>query len=234
MDEGWPSQPTWSPDGTHLAYHWTPNVPDGYPSGLTGWIVAIAGGEPQRLLTPDGEDAANLDWSPNGSRIVYSTIGAIVSSRATAPPHPRGSSRSAPTAPTRSCCATTPTSRTVAAGRRAGCPTAGTSAVLRLPHLQPRGRRRDRGCPHRPGGADLVRIAVRAGVRLPVHLATGAVAHGAAEVAGRTGGWHAVPPGLAPSPPGWVQTAVADAANAGRDPARPPPRVRGESPWAST
>jgi Tol biopolymer transport system component len=69
------AQPSWSPDGEHIAYHRTPRADDGYPFGITGWIVDTAGGEPVELPTPDGEDAADLDWSPDGARLVYSTIG---------------------------------------------------------------------------------------------------------------------------------------------------------------
>jgi hypothetical protein len=73
--DGWLAQPTWSPDGTRMAYHRTPTVEDGYPAGISGWIVDLTGGDPVQLVTPDGEDAADLDWSPDGERLLYSTIG---------------------------------------------------------------------------------------------------------------------------------------------------------------
>lgn len=74
--DGWVSQPSWSPDGTRIAYHRTPNVPAGYPFGVTGWIADLATGTVTQLATPDGEDAVDLRWSPDGSRIAYSTYGA--------------------------------------------------------------------------------------------------------------------------------------------------------------
>lgn len=74
-DETWLSQPTWSPDGTRIAYHIATDQGDSYPSPLRIWIVGADGSDPEELATPAGEDAADADWSPDGSRIVYSTVG---------------------------------------------------------------------------------------------------------------------------------------------------------------
>lgn len=80
LEDGDLAQPSWSPDGTRIAYHrntgWA-DRPDGssYPSSIRIWIVAADGSDLRELATPEGGDAADPDWSPDGSRIVYSTVG---------------------------------------------------------------------------------------------------------------------------------------------------------------
>jgi hypothetical protein len=80
LSEGDLAQPSWSPDGSRIAYHVNgirvphPGFSD-YPSSISVWLAPTDGSEPQRLATPDGMDAADPDWSPDGSRIAYSTVG---------------------------------------------------------------------------------------------------------------------------------------------------------------
>jgi Tol biopolymer transport system component len=56
-----------SPDNTFVAI-WV-RLPPGRPSDISIWSVATLGGEPRLLL----EGAAELDWSRDGSRLVYHT-----------------------------------------------------------------------------------------------------------------------------------------------------------------
>jgi Tol biopolymer transport system component len=80
LEEGDLAQPTWAPDGSRIAYHVNgirvphPGSSD-YPSSIGIRIVATDGSEPEALDTPAGADAADPDWSPDGSRIVFSTVG---------------------------------------------------------------------------------------------------------------------------------------------------------------
>ncbi|MBI4321210.1 MAG: PD40 domain-containing protein [Chloroflexi bacterium] len=54
--------PSWSPDGTHIAFaQW------GYPSGI--YFVSADGGEKRRLF--DVEEAQSPVWAPDGSRIAF-------------------------------------------------------------------------------------------------------------------------------------------------------------------
>ena len=74
-DEGWLNQPTWSPDGRSIAYHraTVPAEDFEYPRPTTIWIARTDGSGVQELVTPGA--AADPDWSPDGSLIVYSTTG---------------------------------------------------------------------------------------------------------------------------------------------------------------
>ncbi len=74
---GWIAGPTWSPDGRQIAYHRNTQAPgEDYPSDTRIWIVNADGTGLHQLTTPAGIKAADPDWSPDGSRIVFATEGA--------------------------------------------------------------------------------------------------------------------------------------------------------------
>jgi serine/threonine protein kinase/Tol biopolymer transport system component len=62
-----PTGPVWSPDGSQLAFE----APS--PQGADVWIVASAGGSPQRLIPEDSGPENSPDWSPDGRKIVFGT-----------------------------------------------------------------------------------------------------------------------------------------------------------------
>jgi Tol biopolymer transport system component len=102
---GLAAQPSWSPDGSHVAFASGPTIyvvdPDGRnlralatggdptwsPDGsqlafLNGtlataevWTIPFTGGPPRRL-TVDGGDKRRLSWSPNGATILYARAAA--------------------------------------------------------------------------------------------------------------------------------------------------------------
>ncbi len=70
--------PTWSPDGRRLAYvRWAGAGDKTLPSGI--WQQdAIGGGAAELLWATDQIDNAELDWSPDGAQIVFSTFDAKI------------------------------------------------------------------------------------------------------------------------------------------------------------
>jgi Tol biopolymer transport system component len=62
--------PTWSPDGTRLAYasEQVPDVPFAYIGGSTIWVVDVASGQRRKLSDLDGTQPS---WSPNDRRIAF-------------------------------------------------------------------------------------------------------------------------------------------------------------------
>ena len=79
------SSPAWSPDGTKIAFQSVesgdlgqtlyPNI----PQSATLWIVASQGGAPVQLTRPGHPASGHGDpvWSPDGKRIVFSTMTTI-------------------------------------------------------------------------------------------------------------------------------------------------------------
>ncbi len=58
--------PSWSPDGTRIAYTGAPGAPDAFEI-----LVMDSDGTNRRVLSPDPENDQWPDWSPDGSQIVF-------------------------------------------------------------------------------------------------------------------------------------------------------------------
>lgn len=66
--------PTWSPDGSRLAYVQRRRAPDGEVLGAELWTVAADGSGPARLAEVEAT-ATSLDWHPDGSRLLVGADG---------------------------------------------------------------------------------------------------------------------------------------------------------------
>jgi Tol biopolymer transport system component len=60
--------PTWSPDGTQLAY--LEKTPSTGSTSSDVWTISAAGGSPRRLTT-DGGDKQGVAWQPHGSLLLF-------------------------------------------------------------------------------------------------------------------------------------------------------------------
>jgi Tol biopolymer transport system component len=84
-DRTFKMRPTWSPDGTLIAFDG--EDPDGEPIPETGgltpqiWVMPSDGSTAPRMLTDDPGGALEPSWSPDGTRLVYRSLrdGRIVS-----------------------------------------------------------------------------------------------------------------------------------------------------------
>jgi Tol biopolymer transport system component len=78
-DRTYKMRPTWSPDGSLIAFDG--EDPDGEPVPETGgltpqiWIIPSDGSQPPEMLTDEPGGALDPAWSPDGSRIAYRTLG---------------------------------------------------------------------------------------------------------------------------------------------------------------
>jgi dipeptidyl aminopeptidase/acylaminoacyl peptidase len=63
-------QPSWSPDGTTLAFASARHEERDYDLAADIWVVSSEGGEPRRLTRTEGP-ASNPAWSPDGTLIAY-------------------------------------------------------------------------------------------------------------------------------------------------------------------
>jgi Tol biopolymer transport system component len=75
LAEGYVNQPSWSPSGAELVYYRVSQTEDQeHPSDVRSFIAPADGSRVRELPRPDGEWAADPDWSPDGAVIVFSTL----------------------------------------------------------------------------------------------------------------------------------------------------------------
>jgi TolB protein len=67
------SQMTWSADGKEIAYNHEPVGADGEPTNSSIFIASTDGTAVRQLTNPKGLPAGDPEWSPDGSRIVFTT-----------------------------------------------------------------------------------------------------------------------------------------------------------------
>jgi TolB protein len=71
---GYLAQPSWSLDGTAIVYYRAVQKPsDQHVTDTRLYVAKVDGSGAHELPHPDGEWAADPDWSPDGTRIVFST-----------------------------------------------------------------------------------------------------------------------------------------------------------------
>ncbi|MEW5918720.1 MAG: hypothetical protein AB1762_20120 [Gemmatimonadota bacterium] len=72
----WSNFPVWSPDGRHIAYQ---VVPVGHPQNRTEiHIMDGTGGADRLLVRLDSADAAHPEWSPDGTRLLFTAYRAPI------------------------------------------------------------------------------------------------------------------------------------------------------------
>jgi TolB protein len=75
MSEGYVAQPAWAPDGTEIVYYRSrKSAADEHVTDTRLFVVAADDSSIRELPQPAGRWAADPDWSPDGTRIVFSSL----------------------------------------------------------------------------------------------------------------------------------------------------------------